>query len=281
MSWYRESKPLSTSEGLAAKQLKAANWWAKRWISALESLLDAGRLRRGRRYARSGQVLELELGPGEARALVQGSRSTPYEVRIGMELLADAQWRRVEELLAQRALFTAQLLAGDVPTEIEAVFTEAGVTLLPATAGDLTISCSCPDWADVCKHAAAVAYLLGESFDQDPFGLFLLRGRPREQLLAGLLPAANAGGPSAAQLKVQVPSPLPLSDELDRFWQGGELPVVLEPPAPALQAHLLKRLGTFAGESLHTLLAAQYRQMSGDALGFWQDEEAEHEHDAE
>lgn len=264
--YYPPTKPLATDKGLATKNLKGDNWWAKRWITTLEGFLDSRRLARGRTYARKGQVLELELHPLEAVASVQGSRRTPYTVRMEAKPLSEKQWQRVSELLSGRALYVAQLLAGEVPPEIEELFAEAGATLLPSSRRDLKITCSCPDWADVCKHAAAVAYLLGEMFDQDPFGLFLLRGRSREELLAAL------GSPGGEPEPEEVPA-VPLPADLADFWSGGELPPVDPPATPAAQMQLLKRLGQLAGESVAKLLGQQYRQMSEEAVGLWAGEE--------
>src|SRR5215208_307781 len=178
--WYPESRPIATDQGLKVRSKRgefARNWWAARWIGALERLMDSNRLSRGRRYARGGQVLSVEEQTGAVVAMVQGSRSRPYRVHIQLEPLSEEQWERVTEALAERALFSAQLLAGEMPQDIEEAFRVAGVSLFPDRRGELRTSCSCPDWAEVCKHVAAVHYILGDRFDEDPFLLFRLRGR--------------------------------------------------------------------------------------------------------
>lgn len=161
-------------------------WWAGRWLAALERLVDAGRLSRGRSYARGGQVSKLDVDGGGVRAEVWGHRPRPYKVTIRFQPLTDAQWERVVEALASKALYAARLLAGEMPEQIEEVFQAAGVSLFPDKAGDLVSNCTCPDWANPCKHVAAVFYLLGERFDADPFLTFLLRGRTKEQIAAAL-----------------------------------------------------------------------------------------------
>lgn len=289
--YFEESRPLPTDQGLKTKRTKGSTWWSRRWIGTLENLLDAGRLRRGRRYARQGQVLELRLGPGAVTATVQGSRRTPYQVRIGVPALSDAQWDRVAELLSTRALYVAQLLAGDVPPEIEAAFAEVGAALLPEHGRDLEVECTCPDWADVCKHAGAVAYLVAERFDDDPFLLFELRGRDREGLLAALTAVGSGGGegerpgagsadsgptdagPMDTDPAGDTPHGRPLGEDLERFWGGSELPAHLEVAPPAVTAHLLKRLGPFAGEDLAELLSPSYRRMSERAVALWRGDE--------
>jgi len=162
------------------------NWWARRWISVLESFGWSNRLQRGRSYARYGNVLEVVVAPGEVRAKVQGSRARPYRVTIRVKPLDDAEWEKVTSAMAEQAVFAARLLAGEMPENIEEVFTRNRVSLFPSSGRDIVTTCSCPDWANPCKHVAAVYYVLGQEFDRDPFLLFLLRGRSRDGLMAAL-----------------------------------------------------------------------------------------------
>lgn len=163
-----------------------SEWWARRWLQTLESLGWASRLQRGRSYARAGRVLEIGVTPGQVTARVQGSRPRPYTVRISVRPLTDEQWERVLDALSERASFAARLLAGEMPRDIEEAFRAARCNLFPASSRQISTSCSCPDWANPCKHIAAVYYLLGREFDSDPFLMFVLRGRTREQVLAAL-----------------------------------------------------------------------------------------------
>ncbi|NPV79247.1 MAG: hypothetical protein HPY52_03070 [Firmicutes bacterium] len=162
------------------------NWWAKRWLSVLESFGWANRLQRERSYARGGNVLDIDIQPGMVKAEVQGSRPRPYRVTIKMQPLSDKEWDRVISAMAGKAIFAARLLAGEMPENIEEAFASSRVSLFPKSSSDITTSCSCPDWANPCKHVAAVYYLLGERFDGDPFLLFRLRGRSREELTEAL-----------------------------------------------------------------------------------------------
>ena len=108
MSWYDNTKPtrpIETDEGIKARSKQGEfvkNWWATRWIEAMERVLDRGRLQRGRSYARKGQVLALEEGKGEIKAKVQGSRRTPYRVAIRITPLAEREWEKVLAALAER-----------------------------------------------------------------------------------------------------------------------------------------------------------------------------------
>src|SRR5215471_10275517 len=188
--WYREffprSRPRAAKGGIKTQSKRGAfgqSWWARRWIAVLESFDIGARLGRGRTYARGGQVLSIDVGKGKVEAKVQGSRPSPYAVSIRLKVLADADWRKLIEVLSGQALFAAKLLAGEMPQDIEQVFGEAGLSLFPEKLRDLQTECSCPDYSNPCKHIAAVYYLLGEEFDRDPFLLFRLRGLGREELL--------------------------------------------------------------------------------------------------
>jgi uncharacterized Zn finger protein len=162
-------------------------WWGRAWLEALEqrARLDPDRLPRGRDYARSGAVGDLTLAPGEARARVQGRKTEPYEVRIRVRRFTDDEWDRVLEAISARLGHAAALLDGELPPEIADDAAAAGLDLLPG-GGELGPRCSCPDDADPCKHSAAACYLLTDALDADPFALFLLRGRSRDQVLAGV-----------------------------------------------------------------------------------------------
>jgi len=170
-------------------------WWGRAWLEALEqrARLDPDRLPRGRDYARSGAVGELTLAPGEARALVQGRKTEPYEVRIRVRRFADEEWDRVLAAISARLGHAAALLDGELPPEVADDAAAAGLDLLPG-GGELGPRCSCPDDADPCKHSAAACYLISDVLDADPFALFLLRGRTRDQVLAGIRSRRRGGG---------------------------------------------------------------------------------------
>ncbi len=251
---YTRTRPIEVQDGIKARSKRGAfvkNWWASRWIKALTQLMDAGRLNRGRSYARRGQVLNINIKAGNITARVQGSRRAPYKVNITLRPLKAAQWKRVLDALAEQALFAAQLLNGEMPQDIEQVFEAVRVPLFPASQGDLTTSCSCPDWANPCKHVAAVYYLLGEQFDQDPFLLFTLRGKHKATIIEELR-TRRAGGLSVVEETVlytpnavaAVDAP-PLDEALDGYWDLGTevAQITLRIASPAVEMPLLKRLG--------------------------------------
>ncbi|MBN1935562.1 MAG: SWIM zinc finger family protein [Anaerolineae bacterium] len=251
---YEPTRPISVEDGIKAQSQRGAfvkTWWADRWIKALTRLMDSARLGRGRSYARRGQVLEIKIKPGAVTARVQGSRRTPYKVSIELQPLGQIQWARVFDALAEQALFAAQLLNGEMPPDIERVFEAVHVPLFPASKDDLVTDCSCPDWANPCKHVAAVYYLLGEQFDQDPFLLFALRGKIKEEFIDELR-ARRAGGLAVAEEtapyvpnRVEAVDAPPLDETLDRHWSlGAQIDrIALHIAPPAVEMPLLKRLG--------------------------------------
>jgi uncharacterized Zn finger protein len=175
-------------------------WWGRAWVEALEqrARLDPNRLPRGRTYARRERVGPLTVEPGSIKAAVDGSRVVPYLVHVRVRAFDDQEWERLLDAVAARAGHTAALLDGELPPDVVADAAAAGVELLPGP-GEVGPRCSCPDWADPCKHAAAVVYLVADVLDADPFALLLLRGRSRDEVLAGLRRRrASASGRAAA-----------------------------------------------------------------------------------
>jgi len=255
--WYREffprSRPRAVRGGIKAQSKRGTfgqNWWAQRWIAVLESFNIGARLGRGRSYARNGQVLSIDVTEGKVKAQVQGSRPKPYAVTIAVTQLSAKQWNEVVQALAQQALFTAKLLAGEMPQDIEQVFQDIGLSLFPQKSDDLVTDCSCPDWSNPCKHVAAVYYLLGEEFDRDPFLLFRLRGLGRDELLQRLSRAAPPSPQPSSEQGLQESAreqtgPLPVEPAV--FWASAALPddAFGNVSPPPVSGAWLRRLGGF------------------------------------
>jgi uncharacterized Zn finger protein len=268
--FFPRSRPRKTAGGIKARSVRGPigeQWWSRRFIDVLESFGLQTRLTRGRAYARSGQVLSLDIGTGHVTALVQGSRVKPYAVKLTVDPLTTRQWKRVEEALAARAVFRAKLLAGEMPAEIEEVFADCGTPLFPKSARDLTMTCTCPDWEVPCKHLAAVCYVLAEAFDADPFGMLAWRGKGRTDLLTAL---RRMGGAEAGSRPVIDVADAPLSPNPATFWSSALSPARLRalPPAPAAPPDLLLRsveppFITAGGMDLVTLLRPAYLAMTG------------------
>ncbi|NEO56642.1 MAG: hypothetical protein F6K54_28350 [Okeania sp. SIO3B5] len=158
-------------------------WWTQQWIDLLNSYRFKKRLERARNYARQGNVLSIEFKDKEIISQVQGTAPEPYKQSLWLDTFSDEDWNYVIETMSQRAIFTAKLLAGEMPQNIEEVFAANGLRLFPFTLDDIHAKCDCPDPKRVCKHIAAVYYILGDRFSDDPFLLFQLRGRSKEKIL--------------------------------------------------------------------------------------------------
>lgn len=157
------------------------SWWAREWLRAVEPMGFGGRLARGRSYALSGQIVSLSIAGPRVEASVVGGRPDPYSVKIDFRVPADGARERIVGRIAREPMFVARLLADDLPTEVEAVFRDEGLALFPGGKlgpgrYDVTTSCSCPDWANPCKHSCAVMWLLGEEVARRPLTLLELRG---------------------------------------------------------------------------------------------------------
>jgi uncharacterized Zn finger protein len=161
-------------------------WWVQQWVDLLNSYRFKKRLERGRIYARQGHILSLEFKNSKVHAKVQGTASEPYQLSIWIDRFTDEDWGFVIDTLGKQALYSAQLLAGEMPDDIERIFTSNGLSLFPFTLADVSSKCSCPDPKNPCKHIAAVYYQLGDFFREDPFVLFQLRGRTKAQILEAL-----------------------------------------------------------------------------------------------
>lgn len=244
------------------RQQFGKTWWAQRWIRALERFGWANRLQRGRSYARAGRVLDVEVFPGRVEARVRGTRPTPYRVTIEIPPLSENQWERVLDAMANRAVFAAKLLAGEMPEDIEEAFEAAGVHLFPTSRHEIVTDCSCPDWANPCKHIAATHYVLGQAFDHDPFLIFRLRGRTKEQIMDALQ-ERYVGGRVEEEADILLPEePSPALDEdLARFWGAPDslrdFPVRVAPPA--VREPMLRRLGRFPNPEEADLVARALR----------------------
>ncbi|AEV28525.1 SWIM zinc finger-containing protein [Sphaerochaeta pleomorpha str. Grapes] len=188
----------------------AKTWWGKAWCNNLERYSDyANRIGRGRSYVRSGAVLDLQMEKGLIKALVQGSRSKPYSVTIGIDALSPIRWDAITKACSHRIASMDALLEGQFPHELEMLFTDLSYGLFPAPK-EIHIDCNCPDWAILCKHAAAVLYAVGSRLDEDPLHFFTLRSMDFSVLLQrtveekSSLMLQNAGKPSARTLPEEV-----------------------------------------------------------------------------
>jgi len=243
-------------------------WWGQRFIAALEEFTDSARLGRGRSYASGGRILSHELKNGTVTAKVRGSinpyfgvyKEPIYTTKVTMTPISAAEWTRLIADLSSKASFVTKLLMSEVPDNIEDVFAEHSLHLLPRRQKDFTTSCSCPDYYNPCKHIAGLCYVLASDLDRDPFLLFELRGLSREQLRRELV-RSPLGQILASEL---TPTEIPIEPApsfyptpkkelakapatLREFWAGAKrLPATVEAATPAsVPALLIKKQGDY------------------------------------
>ena len=282
--WPEPSRPIAVTGGVRAKSGRGAfakNWWGHEFLAALAALdpYDGpSRLQRGRSYARRGQVLNVDIASGRVDSRVQGSRVRPYSIAIRFAAIPDAAWRRAAEALAAESAALSALLSGTFTPEAAAAFAATGAPLFPASKRDLETTCSCPDWANPCKHVAAVYYLVAEELDRDPLMLLILRGIERDAFLAACVEAAggveeeepataaSGGGGSAPAIA----EPLPADPAA--FW-GSAAPMPALRAVPALaDAPLVRGLGEvpfWRGEEAIAAFAARVLGRAAEAAGGW------------
>ncbi|MBW2450067.1 MAG: hypothetical protein JRE92_06565 [Deltaproteobacteria bacterium] len=196
MSYWRYPRYVSVAEkrAKAARKLKqlrkknpaiqpivlegstiAKTWWGKSWNLNLERYADySNRIGRGRSYVRHGAVLDLQISAGQVNSLVQGSRSKPYAVTIKIKAITKKIWKNMKAACAGKLDSLPELLSGKFPKALGEVFTAQGRGLFPSPQ-EIGFDCSCPDWADMCKHVAATLYGIGTRLDDDAGLFFKLR----------------------------------------------------------------------------------------------------------
>lgn len=243
-------------------------WWGQRFIEAVERFTDPGRLSRGRAYATNGRILDWTIQPGQVVATVRGSvnpyfgvyKEPRYRTVIALGRIEPQAWQAIVGHIGARASLVTRLLMGEMPDAIEAPFEAAGVHLLPHRSARPETTCSCPDWANPCKHVAGLYYLLAKQLDRDPFLMFELRGLSREALrselaktpLGAALAADLEGAKQALEVDAGLFPPVPAEAapgevDLRAFWQGAghleqDLPALAPTAVPAL---LIKREGDY------------------------------------
>lgn len=220
---------------------------------------------------------------GGIQAKVQGSVKTPYKVTIQIKPFQQKQWEKIINRMSQKALFAAKLLAGEMPDKIEDLLEEININLFPKARKDLETKCSCPDSANPCKHIAAVHYILAEEFDRDPFMIFALRGKNKNEISKALRkirtnsikkPLAGNKGIEQKQDEGKVNEPKvsqKQSASISEFWTGSASePFSLNIKAPKTSLSIIKRLGVPSfwdvNKDFMVLMEEFYTQISQKAI---------------
>ena len=176
--------------GIRAQESRTGSgrsWWAKEWMRRLEAMGLKGRLGRGKNYALSGQVVSMAIEGNRVVSKIQGTRPDPYESTLTFRVPEGEARSRLVAAIRREPMLVARLLADDLPTEIGLLFREEGYDLFPGGRlgpgkYDMTTACSCPDYANPCKHTSAALLILGEEVARRPATLLELRGIGLEEL---------------------------------------------------------------------------------------------------
>ena len=248
---------------------RSKTWWGKEFLRALEECMDPGRLSRGRSYAAPHRRKSFSIRQGKISATVAGRINpyfhvykTPYyQVKIGFTKIPSTHWNNILKRLGSNADWVTHLVLGEVPPSIDDALEGAPVKMLPGSSREIKASCSCPDWANPCKHIAGIYYHVASLLDRDPLLLFEFRGLERSKLLkvvarsefgAALQGDADAAGPdlAASARESRYPSVGPAEDNADvsdlrAFWRGKPLPQGSGPDrqVPPVSVLLLRRAG--------------------------------------
>lgn len=175
----REVRPVILQNSTIAR-----TWWGKSWNQNLERYADySNRIGRGRSYVRHGAILDLQISTGGVTALVQGSRSRPYEISVKIKKLSRMHWQQIAASCSGMFNSLPELMAGKFSKEIGELFLRRDAGLFPSPK-EITFSCSCPDWAHMCKHVAATLYGVGARLDEDATLFFTLRGTNMDDLVS-------------------------------------------------------------------------------------------------
>ena len=204
-------------------------WWVEQWMELINSYRFKKRLERAWAYAREGHVTSIRFEGRRVHARVQGTDKDPYKVKLWLDVLKDEDWRYVLEALTMKARWSAQLLAGIMPADIERAFAASGRRLFPFKLQEVRSECSCPDKANPCKHISAVYFLMGERFSEDPFVLFQLRGRTRAKLLEDLAAHRQQALQAIAESANQSDNAEALAIEVSSSELNPPHPAVLDP----------------------------------------------------
>ena len=268
-------------------------WWVQRWQGLLSEfkLIDAQAILQ--ELARGARVLRLEVAVGMIQATVRDRDAGDCEIRIRLQVPDEAQWESVIDALSSQALFSAQLLAGDMPRQIEELFEQAGVTLLPAAVHELSHECSCcSEQRRLCRPLIATYLALGAMLDDDPWLIFRFRGRERNQVLNELRVRRNRiadsnNGTTRSAIRADaahavvcrsrpadavVHAAVRLDQQIAQYWGTSELLSEFSGhvAAPTIDLALLRRLGPLPVDadsmSAYELLTAIYGQVTAAGL---------------
>jgi uncharacterized Zn finger protein len=245
-------------------------WWGEKFLEALEEITDYGRLQRGRSYSKPNRLLKFEINNNKINSRIRGNinhyfgvyEEPKYDVKIELKAISEAKWKKIIKRLAIHSGWLTKLLINEMPDDIDEAFKDSGVLLLPGDRSDLKTKCSCPDYANPCKHIAGTYYKVASCLDTDPFLLFELRGIKREKIFSELAKTSLGKALVAEISQTEVPSPKQVlhrftnpvrkkqdnMPSLKEFWQGSTSVPKIKPASqqhPGVAALLIKKQGDY------------------------------------
>ncbi|MGJ0484248.1 MAG: SWIM zinc finger family protein [Methylomicrobium sp.] len=247
-------------------------WWGQRFIQALESFTDSSRLARGRAYANNDRIRSWQRQGSVVSAQIRGNinpyygvyKEPIYKTRITFQTIDAEQWRQLIQMLGSRAAFISRLLLNEVPDTIEDVFRTLKLNLLPYSHKDLKTDCSCPDYANPCKHIAGLYYFIAAQLDRDPFLLFELRGLERDELQKQLR-KTPLGQALAAAIGEQDAG----FDSVDSYFTRATTQPLAPRMTPGDFWHGQRRLPESLPQTTATVIPALLIKKGGDFPAFW------------
>jgi uncharacterized Zn finger protein len=247
-------------------------WWGQRFIQALESFTDSARLARGRAYANNDRIRSWQRQGGVVSAQIRGNvnpyygvyKEPIYKTTIAFQTIDAEQWRQLIQILGSRAAFISRLLLNEVPDNIEDVFRTLKLNLLPSIRTDLKTDCSCPDYANPCKHIAGLYYFLAAQLDRDPFLLFELRGLERDELQKQLqkTPLGQALAAAIGEQDAGFAS-------VDSYFTRAKAHPLVRRMTPGDFWHGQRRLPENLPQTTATVIPALLIKKGGDFPAFW------------
>ncbi len=248
---------------------RSKTWWGRDFLAALEGFMDPGRLARGRSYTGPNRIVKFSIVGGTVKATVLGNinphfgvyRVPKYTVNVKLTQVSRSQWAKSLKRLGENANWVTHLVLGDMPPTIEQALEGSPVSLLPRGTKEIHSKCSCPDWANPCKHVAGVYYRVAEMLDRDPFLLFELRGLKRSELFDAVR-KSDFGTALASEIDLDDMDPLETLQEsqfqalaasdldmaptdLGAFWLGGTLPRSADIEEPPVSVLPMRRAGDY------------------------------------
>jgi len=153
------------------------SWWSENFLEAMDYFESDSRITQGKNYAKKGQVLDLQVDTGIITAKVQCTKARPFSVKIEFKMFSNEEWFQILKAMVEKASFAAELSLERIPRDIQKIFAKLHMSFFPKVKDDIKAACNCPDWANPCKHIAAVYFIFADILNTEPTLLFKIRGK--------------------------------------------------------------------------------------------------------